>query len=180
MAKSSEGESDFNRPAGEGQRAYPSYATNPVLNQEEMARSRLKIASGLLTPDFVRKRASTFLEQFWNFFFPGLTGMVGFWATLSLNIPDFTRYAKSQRAQIVGQAIALPPSMTAFAFVGVIVTSATAIVYGKTIWDPVVLAGKFDSPILVTFAMLAVLISTLATNIAANITAQFKIDFSRG
>jgi NCS1 family nucleobase:cation symporter-1 len=128
-------------------------------------------------------------SEFWHFFFPALTGMVGYWATLSLNIPDFTRYAVSQRAQIVGQAIGLPPSMTVFAFVGVVVTSATAIVYGATIWDPVVLAGKFDSPILVTLAMLAVIISTLATNIAANIVspandfsnlAPHKIDFKRG
>ncbi len=110
-------------------------------------------------------------SQFWAFFFPALTGMVGFWATLSLNIPDFTRYAKSQRAQIVGQAIGLPPSMTLFAFIGVAVTSATAIVYGSTIWDPLVLAGKFESKLLVSFAMIAVLISTLATNIAANIVS---------
>jgi NCS1 family nucleobase:cation symporter-1 len=48
--------------------------------------------------------------SFWNYFFPALTGMVGFWATLSLNIPDFTRYAKSQTAQIRGQAIGLPSS----------------------------------------------------------------------
>lgn len=127
--------------------------------------------------------------EFWAFFFPALTGMVGFWATLSLNIPDFTRYAKSQRAQIIGQAIGLPPSMTAFAFVGVVVTSATSIVYGKAIWDPVVLAGKFDSPILVTLAMCAVIVSTLATNVAANIVspandfshlAPQHIDFKRG
>lgn len=108
---------------------------------------------------------------FWAYFFPALTGMVGFWATLSLNIPDFTRYAKSQRDQIVGQAIGLPPSMTLFAFVGVAVTSATTIVFGETIWDPVVLAGKFDSKLLVTFAMIAVALSTLATNIAANIVS---------
>ncbi|MES2881151.1 MAG: cytosine permease, partial [Bacteroidota bacterium] len=68
--------------------------------------------------------------QFWAFFFPALTGMVGFWATLSLNIPDFTRYAKSQKAQTTGQAIGLPTSMTLFAFIGVVVTSATAIIYG--------------------------------------------------
>lgn len=115
--------------------------------------------------------------EFWKFFFPALTGMVGFWATLSLNIPDFTRYAKSQKAQMVGQAIGLPPSMTAFAFVGVVVTSATAIVFGTMIWDPVVLAGKFESQILVTFAMLAIVISTLATNIAANIVSPAN-DFS--
>ncbi|GAA4362862.1 NCS1 family nucleobase:cation symporter-1 [Hymenobacter saemangeumensis] len=108
---------------------------------------------------------------FWAFFFPSLTGMVGFWATLSLNIPDFTRYATSQRAQVWGQALGLPPSMTMFSFVGVVVTSATFVIYGKTIWDPVVLAGKFDSKLLVSFAMLAVALSTLATNIAANIVS---------
>jgi nucleobase:cation symporter-1, NCS1 family len=115
--------------------------------------------------------------QFWAFFFPALTGMVGFWATVSLNIPDFTRYARSQRAQVVGQAIALPSSMTAFALVGVLVTSATTIVFGSPIWDPVVLAGKFTSPWLVTVSMFAVVISTLATNIAANIVSPAN-DFS--
>ena len=116
-------------------------------------------------------------SQFWNYFFPALTGMVGFWATLSLNIPDFTRYAKSQKAQIRGQAIGLPPSMTLFAFIGVAVTSATAIVYGNTIWDPVQLAGRFENKIMVSFAMIAVAISTLATNIAANIVSPAN-DFS--
>lgn len=127
--------------------------------------------------------------EFWNFFFPALTGMVGFWATLSLNIPDFTRYAKSQKAQVNGQAIGLPPSMTLFAFIGVVVTSATVIIYGETIWDPVVLAGKFSSKFLVSMAMIAVAISTLATNIAANIVspandfanlAPKKISFKTG
>jgi len=110
-------------------------------------------------------------SDFWTFFFPSLTGMVGFWATLSLNIPDFTRYAKTQRAQVMGQAIGLPTSMTLFSFIGVVVTSATFIIYGKTIWDPVILAGKFDSKILVSIAMIAVALSTLATNIAANIVS---------
>jgi len=108
---------------------------------------------------------------FWTYFFPALTGMVGFWATLSLNIPDFTRYAVSQRAQVLGQAIGLPASMTLFSFVGVVVTSATFIIYGQTIWDPVVLAARFESRVLVSFAMLAVALSTLATNIAANIVS---------
>jgi NCS1 family nucleobase:cation symporter-1 len=108
---------------------------------------------------------------FWAFFIPGLTGMVGFWATLSLNIPDFTRYAVSQRAQIRGQAFGLPPSMTLFSFIGVVVTSATTIIYGTTMWDPVALAGRFDSKILVSIAMIAVTVSTLATNIAANIVS---------
>jgi NCS1 family nucleobase:cation symporter-1 len=128
-------------------------------------------------------------QQFWAFFFPGLTAMVGFWATLSLNIPDFTRYAQSQRAQIMGQAAGLPASMTAVALVGVIVTSATTVVYGAPIWDPIALAGKFESPLSVTFAMAAVVISTLATNIAANIVSPANdfanlapqwIDFRRG
>lgn len=127
--------------------------------------------------------------SFFKFFFPALTGMVGFWATLSLNIPDFTRYAKSQKAQINGQALGLPTSMTFFAFVGVVVTSATTIVFGTTIWDPVVLAGKFDSKVIVSFAMIAIAISTLATNIAANIVspandfanlAPSKINFKTG
>ncbi|NII28797.1 NCS1 family nucleobase:cation symporter-1 [Pseudoflavitalea sp. X16] len=126
---------------------------------------------------------------FWAFFFPGLTGMVGFWATLSLNIPDFTRYAVSQKAQVRGQIIGLPPSMTLFAFIGVVVTSATTIIYGTTIWDPVVLAGKFESKVMVSIAMIAVAISTLATNIAANIVspandfahlAPAKINFRTG
>lgn len=126
---------------------------------------------------------------FFAFFFPALTGMVGFWATLSLNIPDFTRYAISQQAQIKGQIIGLPPAMTLFSFIGVVVTSATTLIYGTTIWDPLVLAGKFDSKLLVSVAMIAVAISTLATNIAANIVspandfanlAPSKIDFRKG
>jgi len=128
-------------------------------------------------------------SEFWKFFFPALTGMVGFWATLSLNIPDFTRYAKSQKAQTTGQAIGLPTSMTLFAFIGVVVTSATVIIYGETIWDPVVLAGRFENKLLVTLAMIAVAISTLATNIAANIVSPAndfsnlspkRIDFRKG
>jgi NCS1 family nucleobase:cation symporter-1 len=115
--------------------------------------------------------------SFFAYFFPALTGMVGFWATLSLNIPDFTRYAKSQRAQVNGQIIGLPPSMTLFAFIGVVVTSATTIIYGNPEWDIVKLAGKFDNKIMVSFAMLGIIISTLATNIAANIVSPAN-DFS--
>jgi NCS1 family nucleobase:cation symporter-1 len=116
-------------------------------------------------------------QTFFTFFFPALTAVVGFWATLSLNIPDFTRYAKSQRAQINGQVIGLPPSMTLFAFVGVVVTSASAIIYGSPEWDPVQLAGKFESKLMVSFAMIGILISTLATNIAANMVSPAN-DFS--
>lgn len=127
--------------------------------------------------------------EFWAYFFPALTGMVGFWATLSLNIPDFTRYAVSQKAQTTGQTIGLPPSMTLFAFIGVVVTSATAIIYGETIWDPLQIAARFESKLVVSFAMIAVAISTLATNIAANIVSPANdfanlspthIDFRKG
>lgn len=116
-------------------------------------------------------------SSFFAYFFPALTGMVGFWATLSLNIPDFTRYAKSQGAQVRGQMIGLPPSMTMFAFIGVVVTSATTIIYGNPEWDIVQLAGKFENKIMVSFAMLGIIISTLATNIAANIVSPAN-DFS--
>ncbi|MGC3979200.1 MAG: NCS1 family nucleobase:cation symporter-1 [Paludibacteraceae bacterium] len=115
--------------------------------------------------------------SFFSYFFPALTGMVGFWATLSLNIPDFTRYAKSQQAQVNGQMIGLPPSMTLFAFIGVVVTSATAIIYGSAEWDIVKLAGKFENKMMVSFAMIGIIISTLATNIAANIVSPAN-DFS--
>ncbi|MBC7863121.1 MAG: NCS1 family nucleobase:cation symporter-1 [Bacteroidia bacterium] len=146
-------------------------------------------ASHGLGPILSQPDKFTNTKDFWNYFFPALTGMVGYWATLSLNIPDFTRYAKSQRAQIRGQAMGLPLPMTLFAFIGVVVTSATFIIYGKTIWDPLVLAGKFESKFLVSVAMIAVAISTLATNIAANIVspandfanlAPSKIDFKKG
>ncbi len=128
-------------------------------------------------------------QAFFKFFFPALTGMVGFWATLSLNIPDFTRYAKNQQVQVKGQSIGLPTSMTLFAFIGVVVTSATTLIYGTTIWDPVVLAGRFENKLLVSAAMIAIAISTLATNIAANMVspandfanlAPAKINFRRG
>ena len=116
-------------------------------------------------------------QEFFAFFFPALTAVVGFWATLSLNIPDFTRYSKSQSAHLRGQAIGLPPSMTLFAFIGVVVTSASAIIYGSPEWDPVKLAGKFESKWMVSFAMIGIIISTLATNIAANIVSPAN-DFS--
>ena len=107
--------------------------------------------------------------EFLKLFFPSLTAMVGFWATLSLNISDFTRYAKDQRAQVVGQLSGLPTTMTLFAFIGVAVTSATVVIYGETIWDPVVLVRRFDSPAVVFFSMIAVIIATISTNAAANV-----------
>ncbi|TAK62718.1 MAG: nitrate reductase [Bacteroidetes bacterium] len=109
--------------------------------------------------------------EFWKFFVPSLTGMVGFWATLSLNIPDFSRYAKSQKAQMLGQALGLPPTMTLYAFIGVAVTSATIVIFKEPIWDPVVLLSKFDNPIIVFLAMISLLVATLTTNIAANVVS---------
>ncbi len=84
--------------------------------------------------------------QFWAFFFPALTANVGFWATLSLNIPDFSRYARSQRDQVLGQALGLPTTMGLYSFIGVAVTSATIIIYGQAIWDPVVLLSRVREP----------------------------------
>jgi NCS1 family nucleobase:cation symporter-1 len=109
--------------------------------------------------------------QFWAVFFPSLTGMVGFWATLSLNIPDFTRYAKSQRDQVLGQALGLPPTMALFAFIGVAVTSATPKIFGETIWDPTDLLGKLGGGFTVGLSLFALVIATLSTNIAANVVS---------
>jgi NCS1 family nucleobase:cation symporter-1 len=109
--------------------------------------------------------------QFFSVFFPSLTAMVGFWATLSLNIPDFTRYAKSQRDQVLGQAIGLPTTMTLFAFIGVAVTSATTVIFGAPIWDPTVLLGKMGGGFTVAISLFALSIATLSTNIAANVVS---------
>jgi nucleobase:cation symporter-1, NCS1 family len=115
--------------------------------------------------------------QFWAFFWPALTAMIGFWATLSLNIPDFTRYAYSQRDQVIGQALGLPLTMGLYSFIGVAVTSATITIYGQEIWDPVVLLAKFQHPATLVVAMLALCLATLATNIAANVVSPAN-DFS--
>jgi NCS1 family nucleobase:cation symporter-1 len=109
--------------------------------------------------------------QFWQFFFPALTAMVGFWATLSLNIPDFSRYAYSQRDQIVGQALGLPATMGLYSFIGVAVTSATVVIYGKEIWDPIILVTKFTNPVILVVALFALCLATLATNLAANVVS---------
>ena len=116
---------------------------------------------------------------FWKVFFPSLTAMIGYWATLSLNIPDFTRYARSQRDQIVGQALGLPPTMTLYAFIGVAVTSATVLVFpgGKVIWDPVELLGKVGGPFTIALSMLALTVATITTNLAANVVSPSN-DFS--
>jgi len=109
--------------------------------------------------------------EFVRFFIPSLTGMVGFWATVALNIPDFTRYAKSQKAQIWGQVLGLPTTMTFYSFIGVAVTSASVVLFGRPIWDPVELLGKFNQPVVAFVAMIALLLATLSTNVAANVVS---------
>ena len=110
--------------------------------------------------------------QFWAFFFPALTAMIGFWATLSLNIPDFTRYARSQRDQIVGQAIGLPPTMALYSFIGVAVTSATMVIYGADDLGPGGAADQVHAiPWCWSWRMFALCLATLATNIAANVVS---------
>ena len=109
--------------------------------------------------------------EFWKTFFPALTGMVAFWATLSLNIPDFTRQARSQRDQALGQVLGLNTTMPIFAFIGVAVTSATVVIFGEKIWDPVELLSRFDSFFFMLIALFALTLATLTTNMAANIVA---------
>jgi NCS1 family nucleobase:cation symporter-1 len=107
--------------------------------------------------------------QFWTFFFPALTANVGFWATLALNIPDFSRYARSQRDQALGQALGLPTTMGLYSFIGVAVTSATIVIYGRAVWDPVVLLSRFEHPVLHVVGLIGLGVATLATNLAANV-----------
>jgi NCS1 family nucleobase:cation symporter-1 len=116
-------------------------------------------------------------RDFFRFFIPSLTGVVGFWATVALNIPDFTRYARSQRAQVMGQVLGLPTTMTLYSFIGVAVTSATVIIFGQTIWDPVQVLARLGNPFAVVIAMMALLLATLNVNVAANLVSPSN-DFS--
>ena len=117
------------------------------------------------------------MAEFLRFFVPSLTAMVGFWATVALNIPDFTRYAKSQKAQALGQALGLPAAMTLYSFIGVAVTSASAVIFGAPIWDPVQLLARFNYPLVAFIALVAILVATLNTNVAANVVSPSN-DFS--
>jgi NCS1 family nucleobase:cation symporter-1 len=105
--------------------------------------------------------------EFFRFFIPSLTGVVGFWATVSLNIPDFTRYARSQRDQIIGQALGLPATMTFYSFIGIAVTSATLIIFGQALWDPVAVLSRLGNPLAVVIAMIALLMATLNVNVVS-------------
>ena len=111
------------------------------------------------------------LGEFLPVFVPSLTAMIGFWATLSLNMPDFTRFGRSQREQIVGQVVALPTTMFVFAAMGVLITSATAIIYHEVIWDPIKLIGRFSNPLVIAVSMFTAVVATLAVNIAANVVS---------
>jgi NCS1 family nucleobase:cation symporter-1 len=115
--------------------------------------------------------------EFFAFFVPSLNGVVAFWATVALNIPDFTRYAKGQREQALGQAFGLPTTMTLYSFIGIAVTSATVVVFGQAVWDPVVVMSRLGNPIAVVLAMIALLLATLNVNVAANVVSPAN-DFS--
>lgn len=116
-------------------------------------------------------------SDFLKFLVPALNATVGFWATISLNIPDFTRFARSQRQQMIGQALALPTTMTLYSLIGILVTSATVVIYGTAIWDPVQLLSRFHSPVAVVISLLAILLATLNVNIGANVVSPAN-DFS--
>jgi len=115
--------------------------------------------------------------EFWAIFPAALTANVGYWASLGRKVPDFTRYAKSQRSQALGQALGLPTTMTAFAFIGVAVTSATIVIFGKAIWDPIELVSRIGRAPVIIFAALVVLAAQLTTNMAANVVSPSN-DFS--
>nr|MDQ5819320.1 NCS1 family nucleobase:cation symporter-1 [Actinomycetota bacterium] len=138
------------------------------------------VAGGGIGPVFAN---SAKLQQgdasFWALFWPSLAANVGYWITLSLNIPDFTRYAQSQRSQVIGQAIGLPLTMTSFSFIGIAVTAATVVVFGEAIWDPVQLITRLtgDIPALLIFAMFVIAIAQISTNMAANVVSP-SFDFS--
>ena len=122
-------------------------------------------------------RLQTAHVPFWQLFPAGLTANIGYWATLSLNIPDFTRFARSQRSQALGQALGLPATMTAFAFIGVAVTSATIVVFGEAIWDPVQVIARIGSAPVIMFGALVVMLAQITTNMAANVVSPAN-DFS--
>ncbi len=119
----------------------------------------------------------TSTAAFLKFFIPSLTAMVGYWATLSLNIPDFTRYSKSQESQIVGQAFGLPVAMTLYSFIGIACTSASIAVFGTAVWSPIELIGRFHQPLVAFVALIAILVATLNVNLGANVVSPSN-DFS--
>jgi NCS1 family nucleobase:cation symporter-1 len=114
---------------------------------------------------------------FWTLFWPSLAANVGYWATLSLNIPDFTRFAQSQRSQMIGQSIGLPLSMALFSFIGIATTAATVIIFGEAIWDPIALIVELGNAGVLILAMVVIVLAQVTTNMAANVVAPSN-DFS--
>jgi nucleobase:cation symporter-1, NCS1 family len=115
--------------------------------------------------------------DFWVLFFPSLMAMIAFWSTLSLNMPDFTRFGAGQRQQMLGQTLGLPTTMSFFAILSILITSGTVVIYGEAIWDPIALANRFDNTLVVALALVTVLIATVSVNIAANVVSP-SYDFS--
>lgn len=135
------------------------------------------VKAGGLGPMLSTPSRFTTSGAFFRFFVPSLTGVVGFWATVALNIPDFTRFARSQRDQMLGQALGLPTTMTFYSFVGVAVTSATVVIFGQAVWDPVVVLSRLQNPLAIAVAMIGLLVATLNVNVAANVVSPAN-DFS--
>lgn len=113
----------------------------------------------------------------WGIFWPGLTSIIGFWSTLALNIPDFTRFVRSQKDQFIGQIVGLPSTMTFYAFIGIFVASATILIFGRAIWNPVTLLGEFKNPVIIVFSMFSIVLATACCNIMANVVSPAN-DFS--
>jgi NCS1 family nucleobase:cation symporter-1 len=134
-------------------------------------------AAGGFGPMLSAPSRFTSFPEFLKFLVPALNATVGFWATVSLNIPDFTRFARSQRQQMIGQALALPATMTLYSLIGILVTSATVVIYGTAVWNPVELLSRFHSPVAVVISLLAILLATLNVNIGANVVSPAN-DFS--
>ncbi|MEU6480023.1 NCS1 family nucleobase:cation symporter-1 [Streptomyces sp. NPDC047017] len=158
-------------------RRFENWAAPFVLVGAFVMLGRMSVRAGGLGPLFDQPSRLGWGAHFWKLFAPSLMGMIGFWSTLSLNIPDFTRYGRSQRAQTRGQALGLPTTMTLFAFLSVLVTSGSQAVYGRPVWDPVQLAAKTDNVIGLLYALVTVLVATLSVNIAANLVSP-AFDFS--
>ncbi|HEV2782201.1 MAG TPA: NCS1 family nucleobase:cation symporter-1 [Actinophytocola sp.] len=114
---------------------------------------------------------------FWTVFFPSLMAMIAFWSTLSLNMPDFTRFGAGQRQQMLGQTLGLPTTMSFFAILSIIITSGTQVIYGEPIWDPIALSNRFDNTLVVALALFTVLVATVSVNVAANVVSP-SYDFS--
>lgn len=152
-------------------RRFESWAAPFVLVMAFALFGYMVVKAGGLGPIVTQPSKLGWGTKFWPVFFPSLMGMIAFWATLSLNIPDFTRFGAGQRQQLIGQALGLPTTMTLFSGLAVLITSATVVVYHRAIWDPVALTGKFSNPVIVVIALFTLAVATIATNIAANVVS---------